>query len=227
MRIFFFLLILANLLFFAWTRDYLGLSPDAEAFRMHQQLRADQVRIVSNDEPPPEVTRAAKELKAAETPPEVCLSLFDIPQVEAEALEKLLAEKLPSFRMAQEKRPGNASFWIHIPPLKNKREAENKVAELKKFGVKEYFIVQESGPNNLAISLGVFSTREAATAALEALRGKGVRSARVGERAGKPAWVQLELRGPASQSEELHALLGDLVPGARQEACQQRGAATQ
>ncbi len=227
MRIFFFLLILANLLFFAWTHDYLGLSQNPEAFRIHQQLRADQVRIVSNDEPPPEIEGKNRDLESAETLPEICLDLFDIPQGEAESLERQLADKLPSFKIAQEKRSGNAKFWIHIPPLKNKREAENKAAELKKFGVKEYFIVQESGPENLAISLGVFSTREAAMTALEALRGKGVRSARVGERPGKSALVQLELRGPASRSGELNALLGDLVPGARQEACQQRSAATQ
>ena len=60
MRIFVFLLFLANLLFFAWTRGYFGVTENADAFRVSQQLRADQVRIVSNDVPPPEIARPEK-----------------------------------------------------------------------------------------------------------------------------------------------------------------------
>ena len=55
MRALVFLLILANLLFYAWTHDYLGASRDSESYRVAQQLRAEQIRVVSNDLPPPEV----------------------------------------------------------------------------------------------------------------------------------------------------------------------------
>ena len=43
-----------------------------------------------------------------------------------------------------------------IPPLANKKEADAKAAELKKLQVQEYFVIQENGPNNHAISLGLF-----------------------------------------------------------------------
>lgn len=226
MRIVVFLLVLANLLFFAWTRDYLGMSRDPDAFRAGEQLRADQLRIVSNDQPPPEVSRKEKAAKPAEPPPaEVCAVLGDIPAAEAESAERALTEKLPAFRVSRTTVAGNSSYWVHIPPLKSKRDAENKVAELKKLGVKEFFIMQENGANNLAISLGLFSSEGAAAAALEALKEKGVRSAKVLERAGKAALVQFELRGPEAQAEDMRTALGQVLPQARPGACALRNAA--
>lgn len=225
MRILVFLLILANLLFYAWTHDYLGLSRDPDAARVGQQLRADDIRIVSNDEPPPETGRKDKTAKAPEPPPaETCALVGEMPLPEVEALEKALAEKLPAFKaMRVATTPGSSSYWVYIPPLKSKREADNKAAELKKLGVKEYFVVQESGANNLAISLGLFSTEEGANSALDALRDKGVRSARVVERPGKAAQAQLEIRGPEAQAEQLREALGQVRAG----ACKARSAAAQ
>ena len=225
MRLFVFLLILANLLFFAWTRGYLGVSRDSESYRVAQQLRAEQIRVVSNDQPPPETARPDKPAKPVERPPsEVCVVLSDMPSAESESLENLLGEKLPAFKVVRTTLPGTSSFWVNMPPLKNKRDAENKAAELKRLGVKEFFIVQESGPNNLAISLGLFSTGEAAEAALEALRDKGVRSARVTERPLKPALSHLEIRGPDGQTVEMNQILVEAAPEARRSECKLRNA---
>lgn len=227
MRVFVFLLVLANLLFFAWTRDYLGMSRDPDAFRVGEQLRADQIRIVSNDVPPPETVRKDKDqpAKPAETPAEVCVVLSDVPAAEAESFESLLAEKLPAFKAARTVLPGSSSYWVHIPPLKSKREAESKVAELKKLGVNELFIMQESGANNLAISLGVFSSEAAAGSALEALKEKGVRSAKVLERPGKTALAQVEIRGPEAQAEEMRQAVNETLPQIKQGSCGIRNAA--
>ena len=225
MRPFVFLLILANLLFFAWTHGYLGVSRDSESYRVAQQLRAEQIRVVSSDQPPPELARPDKPAKPVERPPsEVCVVLSDMAPAESESLESLLKEKLPAFKVVRTTLPGTSSFWVNMPPLKNKRDAENKAAELKKLGVKEFFIIQESGPNNLAISLGLFSTGEAAEAALEALRDKGVRSARVTERPLKPALAHLEIRGPEGQLVEMNQIIAEAVPETRRSECKLRNA---
>ena len=76
-------------------------------------------------------------------------------------------------------------YWVYIPPLKNKAAANRKIAELKAAGVKEYFVVQTPGHWLNAISLGVFKTREAAENFLLVVHAKGVRTAKVGERASK------------------------------------------
>lgn len=223
MRTIVFLLILANLLFFAWTRDYLGLSRDPDAYRAGEELRADQIRIVSNDEPPPETPRKEKAAKPVELPPaEVCVRLAEIPPGDADTAATLLAEKLPAYKVGKTETRAASSHWVYIPPLKSKREADIKVAELKKLGVKEFFLVQESGPNNLAISLGLFSTEDAAAAALEALREKGVRSARMVERPGKATAVEMEIRGPEAQGDEMRLLIGQALPKARLASCPAR-----
>ena len=228
MRLFIFLLILANLLFFAWTHDYLGVSRDSDAYRISQQLLADQIRIVSNDQPPPEVSRPEKAPKPVERPPsDVCVALDEMPLAAVESLEALLMEKLPAFKMTRTTVPGNSSYWVNIPPLKNKREADNKAAELRKFGIKEFFVVQESGPNNLAISLGLFSTQEAAESALETLRDKGVRSARISERPHKPAVAHVEIRGPDFQAAEMNQIIAQAVPDTSRGACKPRNTSAQ
>lgn len=225
MRLFVFLLILANLLFFAWTRDYFGLPGAPDASRASQQLRADQLRIVSNDQPPPPPPRTEKAAKPVDKAPvEFCTLLNEMAATEADQLEKQLTENFPALRVARTTTPGSSSHWIHIPPLKSKRDAENKAAELKKLGVKEFFIVQENSANNLAISLGLFSTPEAAEAALEALREKGVKTARINERPLKPAVAQLEIRGMETQPGEVSRFLGQAAPNVRTSICKSRNA---
>jgi hypothetical protein len=217
MRAFVFLLILANLLFFAWTQGYFGLARDSDAYRVEQQLLPDRISIVARDEaPPPE--KAPPPAKPAEKKvEEVCLRFADLPLADAVRVESAVAEKLPSMKVLRTLNPMNAGYWVFIPPLPTRQEAERKTAELKKLGVPEYFIVQDPGPDQRAISLGIFSTREAADERLEQLRAKSVRTARVGERNVKAATATIDLRGP--RSDAVQALISETLPDARPQSC--------
>ena len=73
------------------------------------------------------------------------------------------------------------SYWVHVPPLKNKTAANNKVVRFKKAGVHDIYVVQDPGRWQHAISLGLFKTEEAARKYHAELRRKGVQSAVVGE----------------------------------------------
>lgn len=223
MRALVFLLILANLLFLAWTHGYFGSASDPDAFRVEQQLRADQVRVVARDEPPADAPTPEKTAKTEDKPvAELCLQLADLPLAESVRVENLLADKWPQFKVKRTSIDAGASYWVFIPPLASKQEVDNKAAELKKLRVPELFIVQENGPNNRAISLGLFSTREAATTRLEMLRNLGVRSAKVGER--RPASVLLEIRGPETLADTLRKTLLDALPEGRLAACKKPAA---
>jgi len=59
---------------------------------------------------------------------------------------------------------------------------DRKSAELRVLGVKEYAPILEPGRWRYAISLGLFSTEDAARRYLAVLRAKAVRSAQLGER---------------------------------------------
>jgi hypothetical protein len=233
MRILVFLLALANLLFFAWGRGYLG-GGETDGLQAGTQLRAEQIRIVSKDRPP-EIKRAdtentpsgeapapPAEPPVAVEPPreEVCVVLNGVPQSAADSLERLFAEKLPAFKLSRTAMLGHTAYWVHIPPFKTRREAESKVAELKRLGFKEneYFIMQE-GADSFAISLGLFSTPGAAETALAALRERGVRSARIVERPRKLNLSQIEFLGPRAQAGAMRQLLGEAQPQAKLGAC--------
>ena len=82
-----------------------------------------------------------------------------------------------------------------IPPQPNRAAALKKTAELKSLGIDDYFILQDEGKMRWAVSLGVFSSEEAAKSRLEALRAKGVRSAQTGERGTQVAKIWFQLRG--------------------------------
>ena len=220
MRALVFLLILANLLFLAWTQGYFGSSSDPDGFRLQQQLLADRITVVARDEAPAQAVKAEKAVKAEEKiAAEQCLLLADLPVSDSDRVEKLLVEKWPLFKVQRTTVEGGASYWVYIPALASKQEAESKVAELKKLRVPEFFIVTESGPYKWAVSLGLFSSKEAATARLDALRSQGVKSARVGERSAKPAIAQLEIRGPENQLDMLRQAIAELLPDGRLVAC--------
>lgn len=76
-------------------------------------------------------------------------------------------------------------YWVYIPPPRKHSDVEKRVALLKRHGVNDYFVLQEKGKWLNAISLGVFRTKEAAEKYLVTLHAKGVRSAKLGERASK------------------------------------------
>ncbi len=226
MRVFVFLLVLVNLLFAAWSLGYLGMAESPDAQRVGKQLNAERLVIVARDEPPPlrpdkggRAEKAAPKASVEEDGkgdsgkgvPELCLQVSDVPSEAAQAVVELFSQKLPAFRVQRTTHAANAGFWVFIPPAATKKEADAKAAELKRLGVPEFFVVQE-GAQARAISLGVFSTRDAANARLEQLRGKGVRSAKIGERPAKATSYDLQINGPESSGEGVRRLLGERLP---------------
>jgi len=227
MRVLVFLLILSNLLFLAWTQGYFGSSSDPDALRMQQQLLADQVRIVARDEPPADASKVEVSKAVEKKAEDICLLLSDLPIAEITRLESLLSEKSPAFKVTRTAVQSSASYWVFIPPLATKQEADAKATELKKLHIQDFLVVQENGPNNRAISLGVFSSQEAADTHLENLRGKGVKSAKVAERNGKPVAASLEISAPEAQADSLHQALSEALPGSKPAACKAQAAADQ
>ena len=243
MRALVFLLILANLLFLAWAQGYFGVPNKPDAYRVSQQLQPDKIVIVARGEPPP---LAKPESVSAPTPvtlpsppvepdttapnaalkpepvaltPKVCLVLSELPVAEAEKLEAVIAGSFPAVQVQRTAVPATGSYWVNIPPLANKQEADSKAAELKKLNVAEFFIVQENGPNNRAISLGLFSSRDAAQTQLDMLRAKGVRSAKITERNVRAASTTLELQGQEVPLEALQEAIATTSPEHKPVAC--------
>lgn len=71
----------------------------------------------------------------------------------------------------------NAKAWVYIPPLESLDAARKKAQQIAELGVEDYFVVNNGSKWQFAISLGVFSTREAGERRLAELKNLGVRSA--------------------------------------------------
>lgn len=209
MRAFVFLLIFANLLFFVWTQGYLGSSASPDAIRIQQQLLPEQIVVVARGEPPAVVEKVVNS----------CLAWKGLATVDADRLERMITEDFSALVLSRSVVPASVIYWVFIAPSTNKKNADKKAAELKRLGVQEFFIVQDPGPNQLAISLGVFSSEASANERLEALRVKGVKSATVGERSNKPELTAITATGPDDRVEAVREVAIALLPEIKSSNC--------
>lgn len=208
-----FLLVLANLLFYAFSSGYFGHSDNPDAARIDQQVAPDKMHLVSRGEAPP--VKAAEAPAAPAPEPEAkpepviektCLRWDNLAPAAADRLSTLIGEKFTAFRSSKKTIAGEGNgWWVFIPPLPSKADAEKKAGELRQLGVEDYFIIQENGPSQYGISLGVFSAEKGAQERLTELKGKGVKSARTGPRPGKDSSVRVEASGPLAERDALIA----------------------
>lgn len=224
MKAFVFLLILGNLLFYAYSEGYLGQPENPDAVRVTHQIQPERIRIVSRDSEPPLPTAAGGSQEsappasdpvalqpAAELPGngqgKVCLAWNNLSANDADRLNTLVASRFPDFSINRRLDAGESGgWWIYITPQATKAEADKKAAELRQFGITDYFVIQD-GPNRFAISLGVFSGEKGGQDRLAELKAKGVRSARLVQRPGKDGTISLQGEGPAAGRAALIAAL--------------------
>jgi hypothetical protein len=213
-RIVFFLLLLANLIFFGWAYFGTGRAAD-EPQLMEQQLNPQEIRLLSSDQVAKLAAERAKVVAERPKPlpraPVIaCLELGAFNPVDAPRVQQALDPLALGSRLSQRRADEVASYWVYIPPLRSRQSANLKAAELKKLGIDDFFVVQEDSKFRLAVSLGVFKTEEAANARLAQLRKKGVRTARV---APKETSVQKVYFAIREVPDALVAKLNDLRQG--------------
>ena len=199
----FFVLLAANLglAAYAYVRERM---PNPDAQLLAQQMNADQIRIVAPRPAPAPAPVAAAPVAG------VCIEwgnfgAADLPKAQA-ALDALaFGERI---RRTEVSVP--TSYWIYIPPLKSKADMDRKSNELKERGITEYSQILEPGRWRYAIALGVFRNEDGARKHLAMLRGKGVRSAQIGEREQRVTQTAFLMRDP---TEGQSAQLGNLKIG--------------
>jgi hypothetical protein len=211
MRTLFFLLVLANVAFFAWSR--LAGAPDAggDPLPIGRQIEPEKLKIISPADLPAAAQKPAPPAPPPPPPappPVACLEWGSFTVADAARAEKALAPLALGTRLVQRRSEETTSWWVFIPAQSSRQGALKKTAELRALGVRDYFIVQEEGDHRWAVSLGVFRSAEAAQARLAALRGQGVRTAAVGPRDTVAAklWYQV-----TSVDAPLQARLRDLA----------------
>ena len=192
-------LLLANAGYYAWSHGWLrswGLAPveQSEPQRMAQQIRPETLRILRARETPPVAPSVASEAPAS-APATVCLQAGTLDQRQADAV-RTAAAALPQGSWSLESTPIPGRWMVYMGRFADDEALDKKRAELRARKV------PFDRPNNPTLepglSLGRFSSEEAAQRALTTLGNQGVRTARVVvERAEAPGFT---LRLPALDS---------------------------
>jgi len=219
MRAFFLLLVLANLAFFAYGR--IVLEGGATESRIPElQIEADQVKLVTAGERAPAVKPrvpakavAPAAPKIATAAPVACVEWGNFSGPGVARAEAALVQLELAAGQVERVLIDAGGYWVHIPPLKTKGEADRKVRELIDLGVTEFFVVQDAGPWRNAISLGIFRTEEGAQTFLAGLRKRGVRSAIVARRENFLKQVAFYLREPHESAVAQLTVIQQEFPG--------------
>jgi hypothetical protein len=198
MRVAFLVLVALNLALFAWFQYYAPAEAASDPEPARRQLSPEKIRLLEGKELKSLATvkpRPAAASGPAGASSGSCIEWGGFAVAEAPKAEQALAPLALGPRLTQRRSEETAGWWVYIPPQPNRPAALKKTAELKGLGVEEFFILQDEGKMRWAISLGVFSTEDAAKARLETLRNRGVRSAQTGERDTQVSKVWFQLRG--------------------------------
>ena len=227
-----FLLVLVNVLFYAWGTGVFGGKSRPDGLRIDQQVNPDSVRVVSRGEAPdaakvPEPEAAPATATATDAPPApaapkaaevACLSWKSLSVDMADRVLSEVRSRFPEFKVTRLATNGDGNgWWVHISSFADRAAAHKKASELPRFGVEDYFIVEDG--DRYAISLGVFNSEKGARDRLAALRTKGVQSARIGLKPDPTGTVGLELRGPAQYEDALREVLPTLAPKQTPQSC--------
>ncbi len=202
-RLIFFLLVFANLIFFAWGQGYFGDSdPNREPDRLNQQLQAEKLRLIPSAAPGPAPAAFPVAAKAEDL---ACRIVGGLGMANAEALKVAAIAAGAEAQLMPQVEP--VIHLIVIGELPNAAAAEKKAAELKRFGVVEQETVALDGGRK-EIILGRLPTEAAEREALAALNKRGIKSARVDVRDQPPLKALVELRGtPANLLQRLPQLI--------------------
>ncbi|WP_374404434.1 SPOR domain-containing protein [Niveibacterium sp.] len=237
---FLYLLLGANALLALMNMTGFSAAPGGEPDRLSSQLHPEKLKIVGHGDDSPVVEHAVADVPAAASEPvaaasEVaqatesapvearankplplsCVSWGGLSKAQADAIA--LRAKGLKFTAKEQTVTGSSSWWVHLPPQTDRAAAEKKGEELRTLGVNDYFIVKDPGANQNAISLGLYKSEESANRALEVLKTKGVRSARIEAR--DATSIKLEVTGPADQLAGFSSDTSSRVPNAPRANC--------
>jgi hypothetical protein len=202
MRALFLLLVLANLVFFAYahvTRD----GGDIAALIPQLEMAPENIKLLKAagkapaDKPKASGKAIPPAPRTAAAPPAACLEWGNFVGPAVTKAESALTRVGIAPAQFERSVADAGGYWVHMAPLKTKVEVDRKVAELKGLGITEFFVVQDAGQWRNAISLGIFRSEEAAETFLTQLKERGVRSAIAARRENFLKHIVFHVREPS------------------------------
>ena len=206
MRLLVLILLLANLGFYVWA-EYLPGIGSTESHIVEQQIQPEAIKVL-------QAQQVASLAKNSESEKNIaCLEWGAFSLADGQRAQEITTALSPSVRITERRQEEVAGWWVFMPPQGNRQAALQKIEEIKRLGITEYFVVQDDPKFRFAISLGIFRTEDAAKNRLEQLRERGVRTAQIGARTTPVNRVSLQIHDVGVEVEQkLSNLLKD-YPG--------------
>lgn len=111
-----------------------------------------------------------------------CTEVGNFSAADARRFSEQLASLNLGDKLVQKLTQDVTSHMVYIPPQDGRDGADRRVAELRRLGIGDFYVIPDSFPNpalRYGVSLGIFRTEDAAKAYVSQLISRGVRSARV------------------------------------------------
>jgi hypothetical protein len=172
-RLLFFLLLLAALAVGAHL--WLSVQSEKSDFTARERNR-DEVKLIAVTPPSVAAQRAEESRKTVQSlAGAACVEFSGIAAADAQRARDSFAALQLGTRISERRVEEISRYWVFIPAARDRRTAETAMAQLRRQGVNDMSI----RPDN-SISLGVFSTEEAARRFLTSIAAKGVKDAEQG-----------------------------------------------
>ena len=122
----------------------------------------------------PVVEPVATPVAAEPAPPQLCLRWGDFTTSQWREARNALRLQVGGLEIEETLNDDKARYWVYMPPFDSLEAARAAIADLKAKGVADTFIIQDGGPQQLAVSLGLFSKKAMAEEFVAKLKSKGV-----------------------------------------------------
>lgn len=123
-----------------------------------------------------------------------CMEIGNFDAADAARFSAEVAGMMLGERLSQRTVLETGRYMVYIAPLADRAGAERKAGELRRLGIRDFYIMGDHAELPGGISLGIFKTAEAARLHRQALLLQGVRSARVGTRNSSSNKMAFQLR---------------------------------
>lgn len=138
-----------------------------------RERNREEVKIVAVTAPVMAARRAEESRRAIQDlAGAACVEFYGISPADAQRAHEAFASLQLGQRWVERRVEEITRYWVFIPPIRDRKLLEARMSELRRQGVLDLSI----RPDN-AISLGVFSTEEAARRFLSSIEAKGVKGA--------------------------------------------------
>jgi hypothetical protein len=194
MRAAFLLLLLANVVLFAWQQGLFGPAVEAgrEPARAARQIAAEKIRVLT----PQQLASLRDAGKAAGdgSAPLACLEFGDFDDASLAPIQSRLAALALGDRLRARRISAPGWFIVYLPALPSRAEADRVAQDLRGRGIRDLVVMGPNAPMPNAIVLGSFRDPELAQRHREDLGRRGVTGVQTTQRAATES-TRFEIRG--------------------------------